>query len=162
MEKARAGYDRTHRIIGTLNYELPFGQGKKWFASGWKKIAFGGFELSWIQTQESGNPITFGFANSPFNYWPGFAGNGRPDLISPIEIRNGWYDLGGDRFTKVAKPKHVLVIGGGPAGLEAARAAAERGNRVTLLEASDKLGGQFRLAGYGLVTEVTSIQIHCR
>jgi NADPH-dependent 2,4-dienoyl-CoA reductase/sulfur reductase-like enzyme len=33
------------------------------------------------------------------------------------------------------------------AGLEAARVAAERGHQVTLAEASDKLGGQFRLAG---------------
>jgi thioredoxin reductase len=41
----------------------------------------------------------------------------------------------------------VLVVGGGPAGLEAARVAAERGHRVTLAEASGKLGGQFRLAG---------------
>jgi NADPH-dependent 2,4-dienoyl-CoA reductase/sulfur reductase-like enzyme len=41
----------------------------------------------------------------------------------------------------------VLVVGGGPAGLEAARVAAERGHRVTLLERDDALGGQFRLAG---------------
>jgi pyruvate/2-oxoglutarate dehydrogenase complex dihydrolipoamide dehydrogenase (E3) component len=41
----------------------------------------------------------------------------------------------------------VLVVGGGVAGLEAARVAAECGHRVTLVEASDKLGGQFRLAG---------------
>jgi NADPH-dependent 2,4-dienoyl-CoA reductase/sulfur reductase-like enzyme len=41
----------------------------------------------------------------------------------------------------------VLVVGGGPAGLEAARVAAERGHRVTLAEASDRLGGQFHLAG---------------
>jgi len=44
-------------------------------------------------------------------------------------------------------PKHVLVIGGGPAGMEAARVAAERGHRVTLIEKSDHLGGRFRLAG---------------
>lgn len=40
-----------------------------------------------------------------------------------------------------------MVVGGGVAGLEAARVAAERGHQVTLAEASDKLGGQFRLAG---------------
>ncbi len=42
-------------------------------------------------------------------------------------------------------PKNVTVIGGGPAGLEAARVAAERGHRVTLFEASDELGGQIAL-----------------
>lgn len=37
--------------------------------------------------------------------------------------------------------RHVVVIGGGPAGMESARIAAERGHRVTLLDASDRLGG---------------------
>ncbi len=66
-------------------------------------------------------------------------------LINPSAGRE--FEWGGDRFTSSEKPKHVLVIGGGVAGLEAARVAAERGHRVTLAEASDKLGGQFRLAG---------------
>jgi 2,4-dienoyl-CoA reductase-like NADH-dependent reductase (Old Yellow Enzyme family)/pyruvate/2-oxoglutarate dehydrogenase complex dihydrolipoamide dehydrogenase (E3) component len=42
--------------------------------------------------------------------------------------------------------KHVVVVGGGPAGLESARVAAERGHRVTLLEATPQLGGQILLA----------------
>lgn len=54
---------------------------------------------------------------------------------------------GGDRFTPAARRKSVLVVGGGPAGLEAARVAAERGHHVTLAEATPDLGGQFRLAG---------------
>jgi len=40
----------------------------------------------------------------------------------------------------------VVVVGGGPAGLEAARVAAERGHRVVLFEATGRLGGQLRLA----------------
>lgn len=40
-----------------------------------------------------------------------------------------------------ATPRHVVVIGGGPAGMEAARIAAGRGHRVTLLEKSEHLGG---------------------
>jgi len=47
---------------------------------------------------------------------------------------------------RAEEPKRVLVIGGGPAGMEAARVAAERGHRVTLVERSDHLGGRFRLA----------------
>ena len=45
------------------------------------------------------------------------------------------------------RPRTVLVVGGGPAGLEAARVAAERGHAVVLLEARDRLGGQWVLAG---------------
>jgi len=43
-------------------------------------------------------------------------------------------------------PKHVLVIGGGPAGMEAARVAALRGHKVTLIDEQKSLGGQLRLA----------------
>ena len=57
------------------------------------------------------------------------------------------FEWGGDRFTRALQFKKVLVIGAGPAGLEAARSAAERGNNVTLVEAGSKIGGQFRLAG---------------
>ena len=39
-------------------------------------------------------------------------------------------------------PKRVLVVGGGPAGLEAAKIAAERGHQVTLVERRGRLGGQ--------------------
>ncbi len=45
-----------------------------------------------------------------------------------------------------APGKKVVVVGGGPAGMEAARVAAERGHQVTLLEATPQLGGQVLLA----------------
>jgi len=43
-------------------------------------------------------------------------------------------------------PKKVAVVGGGPAGMEAARVAAIRGHTVTLYERDEKLGGQLWLA----------------
>ena len=45
-----------------------------------------------------------------------------------------------------ANRRHIVVVGGGPAGLEAARVAMERGHRVTLFEAATRLGGQVQLA----------------
>ncbi|MCL6612446.1 MAG: FAD-dependent oxidoreductase [Peptococcaceae bacterium] len=45
-----------------------------------------------------------------------------------------------------ARPRKVLVIGGGPAGMEAARTAAARGHRVTLWEKGPVLGGQLHYA----------------
>ncbi|MEM7117229.1 MAG: FAD-dependent oxidoreductase [Chloroflexota bacterium] len=49
------------------------------------------------------------------------------------------------RLEPPAEPRRVLVVGGGPAGLEAVRVAAERGHRVTLYERQQELGGQLRL-----------------
>ena len=65
-------------------------------------------------------------------------------LINPSAGRE--WEWGGDRFSP-GQGGMALVVGGGPAGLEAARAAAERGFKVTLAEAGSALGGQFRLAG---------------
>lgn len=45
-------------------------------------------------------------------------------------------------------PKKVLVIGGGPAGMEAAITLADRGHQVILAEKSGRLGGAIRFAGH--------------
>ena len=66
-------------------------------------------------------------------------------LVNPSVGRE--WEWGGDTFERVTNPKRVLVVGGGPAGLETARVAAERGHHVTLAEAGPELGGAFRLAG---------------
>lgn len=66
-------------------------------------------------------------------------------LINPSAGRE--FEWGGDRFVQAPNKRSVLVVGAGPAGLEAARAAAERGHSVEIVEALPVVGGQFRLAG---------------
>lgn len=65
-------------------------------------------------------------------------------LVNPSVARE--YAWGGDQPPAAERPRDILVVGGGPAGLEAARVAAERGHRVRLVEKTGELGGQFRLA----------------
>ena len=73
---------------------------------------------------------------------------------------------------KAAKPKKVMVVGGGPAGMEAARVAALRGHSVTLYEKQAKLSGSLlfantvhpdndRLLNY-LLTEIKSLPIRVK
>ena len=49
-------------------------------------------------------------------------------------------------IVKVSEPKRILVVGGGPAGMEAARVAALSGHRVILAEAQPRLGGAVNVA----------------
>ncbi len=58
-------------------------------------------------------------------------------------------EIGHDIAPGDGPPLHVVVVGGGPSGLEAARVASLRGHRVTLLEAASELGGQLILAAKG-------------
>lgn len=48
----------------------------------------------------------------------------------------------------VKVPREVLVIGGGPGGMQAAITAAERGHKVKLVEKTDSLGGMLKFADY--------------
>ncbi len=62
-------------------------------------------------------------------------------LVNPRAATETRYPL-----TLTTAPARFAVVGGGPAGLAAAADLAERGHRVTLIEAAEALGGQFRLA----------------
>jgi len=55
------------------------------------------------------------------------------------EWRRGWHP---DRIAPKSDDGSVLIVGAGPAGLEAALAAAQRGHDVILAEAADELGGR--------------------
>ncbi len=49
-------------------------------------------------------------------------------------------------YLPTARPKRIAVVGAGPAGLAYATVAAQRGHRVTLIDAGSEVGGQFNLA----------------
>ena len=49
-------------------------------------------------------------------------------------------------YLPVETPKKLAVVGAGPAGLAFATTAAQRGHKVTLFDASDRIGGQFNIA----------------
>jgi pyruvate/2-oxoglutarate dehydrogenase complex dihydrolipoamide dehydrogenase (E3) component len=87
--------------------------------------------------------------------------------VSGRELRFG-------SLPRAPRPKKVMVIGGGPAGMKAAAIAAERGHRTTLFEAERRLGGQALLAQMlpgraefgGIITnlqrelELAGVQVH--
>ncbi len=99
-------------------------------------------------------------------YWPAKVQAGHPEQIAPCtaclqgcmdEIAimhpakcmvNARLGFEGERsISKTKKPKRIMVIGAGPAGLEAAFRAAEAGHQVQLYEKSGRIGGQLWIAG---------------
>lgn len=79
------------------------------------------------------------------------------------EWRKGWHP---ERMNAKGSSQNVLVVGSGPAGLEAARALSERGYDVTIAEASEELGGRVTrerklpgLAAWGRVADYRTYQL---
>ncbi len=70
-----------------------------------------------------------------------YVGMGVGCIYNPVTGREReWAEL-----PRAAAAKKVVIVGGGPAGMECARVAAERGHRVVLFEAARRLGGQVAL-----------------
>lgn len=84
-----------------------------------------------------------------------------PERSRPSPVSAPWAGHAHDELPpSQPKAKKVVVVGGGPGGLEAARVCAERQHEVVLFEAATELGGQVRLAqratwrrDLGLVTD---------
>src|SRR5260370_9513285 len=101
-----------HRSVTSAIYELPVGKGRHFMhRGGVMNVIFGGYEISWIQTVETGNPIGFSFTNSPNNYYPTSIGNWVPNLVgTPSMPAFGvGNQIGGERFDQVQE-KTVVDI----------------------------------------------------
>jgi mycofactocin system FadH/OYE family oxidoreductase 1 len=73
--------------------------------------------------------------------------DGRNPIVTCIgDPRSGHETVDPADGADPAEPIALRIVGGGPAGLEAARVAAVRGHRVTLVEATGALGGRLRTA----------------
>jgi hypothetical protein len=98
-EWALASHHRKHSFMSSVIYELPFGQGRPFLnRTGVVDAILGNWSVSWIQAFQSGNPMTFTFAGSPFNYYPAFVGDRRPDVVTDPEVNDNWRDFYDNRF----------------------------------------------------------------
>lgn len=113
--------------------------------------------------------VTYGRSLNADPYWPIKAQNGQEEDIVPCIRCNQCYNAATRHFntacsvnpryrrenrvplvlSKTAVPKNVVVIGGGPAGMKAAQIADQKGHKVILLEAGDRLGGKLNIADKG-------------
>ena len=104
LDRAEASNNRTHQYTGSMNYEIPFGKGRKWMnRGGWINALVGGFDMVYLYRIQSGDALTFGFGGSPFQYMPGVVANRawRPNSTGDrARLRDNWQDIGGDRFVQ--------------------------------------------------------------
>ncbi len=97
----------------------------------------------WVTKARSGRAEDIRLCIACNHCW-GVVVEGEPIACTVNPLAGREHELGAP--TKANAPRRVVVAGGGPAGLEAARVAAERGHHVTLFEQADRLGGKVRIA----------------
>jgi hypothetical protein len=110
LEKGRAGYDITNRSVTYATYALPIGKTRKFLNHGGVlDYVFGGWNVTWVQTYQTGLPVTFTMAGSPYNYLPGntvtspATSGPRPTQVLPDSQVNVPNWTIGDRFNNNIK-----------------------------------------------------------
>jgi len=84
-----SGFDQKHRLVSSVNYDLPFGGGKKFLNSGLVSHIAGGFEVDAITTYGSGAPFTVTLnsgVNSGSPSWPDRIASGKLDHGTPLRF----------------------------------------------------------------------------
>jgi hypothetical protein len=106
LEKGRSNTDIRHRFVSVMSYELPLGKGRRWMnQGGFLNSAIGGWELTWTQTFQSGQPFTVTHAGSPNRYLPG---ESRPNIVTTHqEAVNQDWAIGPNRFPTSAQNPYM-------------------------------------------------------
>ncbi|HPU71220.1 MAG TPA: TonB-dependent receptor [Bryobacteraceae bacterium] len=103
--RGRSDHDSTHRYVGTLHWELPFGKGRAFLnRGGIVNLLAGGYNLTWNYQIWSSNPQGLNISNYPtqadqYPDWMPRYGNNVILLRRP-QLRDNWKDIGGDRYTQ--------------------------------------------------------------
>jgi hypothetical protein len=83
LNKGVTDWDRKNIFTYSGSYELPFGQGKKWAATGPGRAVLGGWQLTGLWTWEGGLPLDIVASATALNA-PG--NQNRPNLVAPVQI----------------------------------------------------------------------------
>lgn len=101
LTKALATTDQKLQFVNQLNYDLPFGQGRRFVdRGGIVNQVIGGWTFLTIQSIRSGLPVTFSSAGSPYKYLPG---EGGLNIVPGQKINVSNYSIGPNLFPQAAQ-----------------------------------------------------------
>lgn len=82
---SRLDFDRTHNLVQSYVWELPFGKGRRWLHAGAGRAILGGWSVNGVLTLMSGRPLTFGTTVSA-----NASGNSlTPDMVGDFKVLHG-------------------------------------------------------------------------
>lgn len=82
---SRLDFDRTHTVVSSFLYQLPFGRDKRWLRTGAARWVLGDWQFNGVLTLMTGTPMTFGTtvsANTPSSSFT-------PDQVGPFNVLHG-------------------------------------------------------------------------
>jgi hypothetical protein len=158
LEKSIGAYDQTHALKLNTLYELPFGKGKRWLASGIGSAVLGGWRLGLIQVYGGGFPLAIA-RNNPLVV---FNGTTRPTITSydnwVPQWRNGDFDPAVDRrLDRSAFPVQPVNFGNATRFNPKVRAFPNLSENISLAKSinfGEKIRLDFRAESFNLFNRV--------